>query len=137
MMRSQNRVEESTTPRRAKVVVDADEHDFRRKLKAVVDANLANANLTVDYLAEKMGVSRNAFYQQVRELTGMTPNEYLRQQRMARAGELLRNDPTLSIAEVAYNVGISDAHYFSSLFKAQMGMSPRQYRTQGRQADAD
>lgn len=116
--------------RPVKVVVNAEEHDFRRRLKAVVDAHLMNANLTVDMLAEKMGVSRNGFYQQVRELTGQTPNEYLRQQRIEHACQLLLGEPTLSIAEVAYSVGISDAHYFSSLFKAQMGMTPRQYRTQ-------
>lgn len=60
-------------------------------------------------------------------MTGYSPYEYLRVMRMKKAAEMLLTED-LTIAEVAYSVGINDPFYFSKCFKNQFGVSPSAYR---------
>ena len=60
-------------------------------------------------------------------MTGFTPNDYIRNMRMQKAIELLK-DETLTVAQVSYEVGIDDPYYFSKSFKSFFGISPTQYR---------
>ena len=83
--------------------------------------------LSVDDLAEAMGYRRSVFFKKVKALTGQTPADYIRTIRMNRAAELLR-DETVTVAEVCYQVGINDPHYFGKVFKQQFGISPKKYQ---------
>lgn len=67
-------------------------------------------------------------YRKLRGLTGYPPNEYLRMLRMKKAAELLLSPDNLTVAEVAYQVGINDPFYFSKCFKAQFGIAPSFYQ---------
>ena len=61
----------------------------------------------------------------------MTFTEYLTATRIARARELLTTT-SMRTSDVAYAVGYNDPHYFSYLFKKNTGMSPRDYRKDGK-----
>lgn len=63
-----------------------------------------------------MGYSRTIFFKKVKALTVQTPADYIKTLRMNRAAELLKNE-TVTVAEVCYQVGISDPHYFAKVFK--------------------
>lgn len=89
--------------------------------------HIANPNLSVDDVADAMGYRRSIFFRKVKSLTGQTPADYIRTMRMNRAAEMLREE-TVTVAEVAYQVGISDPHYFSRVFRQQFGVSPKQYQ---------
>lgn len=60
---------------------------------------------------------------------GVTFSEYIREKRIHKAKELLR-DKSLKLYEVAYKVGIKEQGYFSTLFKKATGLSPTSYREQ-------
>lgn len=92
-----------------------------------MQAHISDPKLTIDACAEHFGYGRTNFFKKVKQLTGMTPNDYIRQQRMSVAVELLKDD-TLTVAQVSYEVGIEDPYYFSKSFKAFYGISPTQYR---------
>ena len=96
--------------------------------------HISNTSLSVDDAAQAMGYGRSVFYRKVKSLTGMTPADYVRKVRMDRAAELLREE-TITVAEVAYKVGISEPHYFTKVFKQQFGISPKQYQ-QGTKREA-
>ena len=100
---------------------------FYRKLERIVNARLRNPNLNIDIIASQFGIGRTNFYRKVREVTGMSPNDYLRKCRMERAAELLSN-PQVTVSDVCTQVGIPDAQYFSRVFKAFYGISPSIYR---------
>ncbi|MCD8101146.1 MAG: response regulator [Alistipes sp.] len=100
---------------------------FFNKLHELIEANLRKHDLTVDELMKGMGMSRNAFYQKVKGVTGQTPNEYLRTVRLKKAAGMF-SDPELNVSEVAYRVGFDDPLYFSKCFKASFGRTPTQYR---------
>ncbi|MCC2685493.1 MAG: AraC family transcriptional regulator [Paenibacillaceae bacterium] len=97
---------------------------------AAIQANPQNS-WTTPNLAELCGYHPTYFAFVFRNVTGMTPKNYLMQQRVKRAKELL---PTArSMDEVAAALGYSDIHYFSRNFKAMTGMTPSEYRRQSKE----
>lgn len=60
---------------------------------------------------------------------GMTFSQYIRDKRIEKSKELLK-DKSLKLYEVAYQVGIKEQGYFSSLFKKVTGITPKSYREQ-------
>ena len=101
--------------------------EFTDKLTRIVEEQLENPDFTVDDFASMMALGRTIFYRKVKGVTGYAPKEYLRVMRMKKAAELLlKTDVT--VAEVAYQVGINDPFYFSKCFKAQFGVSPSAYQ---------
>lgn len=109
------------------IIVDEQDAKLRNLLDTWLTAHIGDESLSVDTFAEKMGYGRTTFYKKVKKLTGKTPNDYVKSCRMEKALELLK-DEKLSVAEVAYKVGISDPFYFSKSFKNYFGISPTQYR---------
>lgn len=78
-------------------------------------------------LAAACGMSVSGFSHRFKEYVGISPREYLLQQRLSAARYLLENTD-LPIGEIADAVGFEDALYFSKFFKARTGMSPRDYK---------
>ena len=107
--------------------LNKEDERFCRKLERVVSTRLRNPNLNVDTIAAQFGIGRTNFYRKVRELTGMSPNDYLRKYRMERAAELLRSTD-LPISDVCVQVGVPDAQYFSKVFKVFFELTPTAYR---------
>ena len=89
--------------------------------------HLGDPAFSVDELASVMGYGRSQFYKKVKNLTGQTPADYVRTLRMNRAADLLRSE-TITVAEVCYQVGFSDPHYFGKMFKQQFGITPKKYQ---------
>ncbi len=110
-------------------VLSKEDEKFCRKLERIVHTRMHNPNLNVDVIAAQFGMGRTNFYRKVREITSVSPNDYLRQCRMERASELLRTTD-LSVTEICGQVGIPDAQYFSRVFKSFYGTPPSAYREQ-------
>ena len=121
-------VQEAEVPSQPKALSKEDER-FCRKLERLVNTRMRNPNLNIDVIAAQFGMGRTNFYRKVRELMGMSPNDYLRKCRMERAAELLRTT-VLPVADVCAQVGMPDAQYFSRVFKGYFGMPPSAYREQ-------
>ena len=121
-------VQEAGVPSQPKALNKEDER-FCRKLERLVNTRMRNPNLNIDVIAAQFGMGRTNFYRKVRELMGMSPNDYLRKCRMERAAELLRTT-ALPVADVCAQVGMPDAQYFSRVFKSYFGMPPSAYREQ-------
>lgn len=122
----------SNDPTIMRPTISSSEQDkqFADHLQAILEKQLANPDFTVDDFANSMKLGRTVFYRKVRGVTGYSPNEYIRIMRMKKAAALLQ-DATITIAEVAYQVGMNDPFYFSKCFKQQFGVSPSTYRKEG------
>lgn len=81
----------------------------------------------VEEIAAFIGLSTDYFSRMFKQFTGLTPVEYIRYVRLAKAAELLRQ-PEISIADVAMEVGIEDQGYFARQFKQVMGVSPSSFQ---------
>lgn len=97
-----------------------------RKVITDVDTDLKEP-LTLQYFSEKLGVNGSYLSNLFRRETGKTITQYVTDQRLKHAENLLRytNKPVRS---VAVDVGIGDAQYFSRLFRKKTGMKPTEYR---------
>ena len=105
--------------------------EFTDRLDIVLKANISRSDFSVEEFAQLMKLGRTVFYKKIRGITGYSPNEYLRIMRMKKAAELLLSEEHLTVAEVAYKVGINDPFYFSKCFKGQFGISPSVYQKGG------
>lgn len=111
------------------VALSKEDERFCRKLERIVETRMRNPNLNIDVIASQFGIGRTNFYRKVRELMGMSPNDYLRKCRMDRAAELLRTTD-LPVSDVCVQIGVPDAQYFSRVFKTFYGVTPTAYREQ-------
>lgn len=116
---------------RAAICSTDKDKEFAQRLDIVLEHNLARPEFSVDEFAQQMKLGRTVFYRKLRGLTGYSPNEYLRVMRMNKGAELLRSDENLTVAEVAYRVGINSPFYFSKCFKEQFGVAPSVYQRGG------
>ncbi|MFP4380495.1 MAG: helix-turn-helix domain-containing protein [Candidatus Sumerlaeia bacterium] len=86
-------------------------------------------DLRVEKLARMAHMSERSFQRAFREASGCAPINYVNRLRMARASELLRRT-SLNVGEIAWEVGVRDANYFTRQFRKYMGITPLQYRRQ-------
>ena len=86
-----------------------------------------SSSLTVKKLAEMEYLSEGYYRTLFRQITGISPSEYVSSQRIIRAKEMLK-DTSVSIDKIAESVGISDRLYFQRFFKKHVGVAPAEYR---------
>ena len=96
------------------------------RVMSVINHNLGNAELSVDRIADEVGISRVHLHRKMKELTGQTPHDFIRNIRMKKAATLLAS-ADMNVSEVMYACGFSNAASFSTVFKKLYGMSPREY----------
>ncbi|RTR02962.1 AraC family transcriptional regulator [Halomonas nitroreducens] len=93
------------------------------------------AELDVSALARLAGLSRAHFTRRFVRAVGQAPGEYLLQERMRRAAELLARRE-VSVKAVALSLGFHDPNYFAKAFRRSFGVSPREFRSSGMYFDA-
>lgn len=106
-------------------LIEANEN-LNVKLSDYITEHLAD-DLSVEKLCKKFYLSRMDFYDHFKQSFRDTPMRYIRKLRLSRACELLRST-SMPITTIAQRVGIGDYNYFTKVFKAYYGISPREYR---------
>ncbi|MFA9391586.1 MAG: two-component regulator propeller domain-containing protein [Prolixibacteraceae bacterium] len=99
---------------------------FVQKLMEILNKEIANPDFSVDVLCQEVGMSRTPLYKKIKDLTNLSPTEFIRINRMNRAIDLLKSGK-YSISEVGIQVGFDDSKYFSTAFKKFFGKSPKHY----------
>ncbi|MCE7064076.1 two-component regulator propeller domain-containing protein [Dyadobacter sp. CY326] len=115
--------------RPTEVAVRSLDEQFVNSAVKVVEANLPNAEFTVEELSDAMSMSRVYLYKKILSLTGKTPIEFIRIIRIRRGAGLLEKSQ-LTISEIAYQIGFNNPKYFAKLFKEEYKMLPTEYRRQ-------
>ena len=99
---------------------------FMEKMNHLIEENLNNEELSVDFLAEKLCISRSGLFVKIKGLANTTPNEMIQIIRLKKAASLLLENQ-YRINEVSYMVGFNNPSYFSKCFQKQFGMKPGEY----------
>ena len=97
------------------------------EVRNYIDENYADEELSLNKVAEHVNFSPNHLSAVFSAQMGTTFIKYLTDYRLGKAKELLRCTSKRT-ADIGYEVGYKDPHYFSSLFKKTQGMTPTQYR---------
>lgn len=122
-----SRQKELITPP-AEELVSSDEQ-FLRQINAIIEESLSNPELNVSTLCRKSGMGDKQVYRKIKQLTGMSVVEYIRDIRLRKAAMFLRQNK-LSVSEIMYLVGFSNASYFTRCFKETYGLSPKEFSKQ-------
>ena len=102
------------------------EGSFLANIKRIIQQELSNERLNVDFIAREVGLSRVQLYRKVLALTGTSVSELLRSIRLQRAAKLLEQKWG-PVSQVAYAVGITNLSYFSKIFKGKFGVMPSEF----------
>lgn len=102
------------------------DEEFIRKLNEVILANLGNPEFATDDMADSLNMSRSNFYRKIKGVLDLTPNEYLRIERLKRAAQLLK-EGECRVNEVCYTVGFNSPSYFAKCFLKQFGVLPKDF----------
>ena len=96
------------------------------RVMVAINSHLDDSDLSVDMIADEVGISRVHLHRKMKELTGQTPHDFIRNIRLKQAANLLANQG-MNVTEVMYACGFSNSASFSTVFKKFYGMSPRDY----------
>lgn len=96
------------------------------RINEIIDREMSSQGFTIESLAEATNLSTKSLYRKVKQLTGLTPVNYLRRLRMKKAAALLAGQ-SFTVAEVCYMVGLTNVSYFTKCFTDEFGISPRDY----------
>lgn len=103
------------------------DQEFLKAVNRVIEENWNNNSFDTNFWSRELGIGRTRLFIQLKRVTGMTPNEYVLSMKMNRSRCLLEGN-SLTIAEVAYQIGFSNPAYFSKCFKKQFGITPQEYK---------
>lgn len=103
----------------------ADE-DFIKRLNEVILANLNNPEFSMDDIADSLNMSRSNFYRKIKGVLDLSPNEYLRLERLKKAAQLLKEGEG-RVTEICYMVGFNSPSYFAKCFQKQFGVLPKDF----------
>jgi YesN/AraC family two-component response regulator len=105
---------------------------FLSSITKIIEDHLDDSDLNVTSLCEFSGINNKQIYRKLKQLTGMTPVDYIKSIRMKKAAMLLVQKK-FTVAEVMYMVGFSNHSYFSKCFQAEFHKTPMQFREEGEQ----
>lgn len=106
--------------------IDSSDEIFISQFISLLETSYAKTDISVEKLSEELNISRVHLYRKIKEISGLTPVDYLRNFRLSKAVELL-DKRRFSVSEVAYQTGFSSPAYFSKCFKDVFNMTPSEY----------
>lgn len=99
---------------------------FLKTLKEIVVENMQNPDFCLDDMARLLNMSRSSLNRKIKGILDMTPNDYIRLERLKKAAELL-NEGECKINEVCYMTGFNTPSYFTKCFQKQFGILPKDF----------
>lgn len=108
------------------IEVKSNDELLMERLMEVVNRHLTDPKFTVENLAEEVGISRVQLHRKLKEMTGVSTGEFIRNIRLRQAAKLLK-EKKINISQIAYTVGFTNPALFSIAFKNLYGCSPKDY----------
>ena len=99
--------------------------EFVSKISDFVEKNIDNSDLSVTDITRELGISRSLLHIKMKNFFNTSMSDYIKTCRMNKAKEYLHQG--FNVSETAYKTGFSDPNYFTKVFKATFGITPREY----------
>lgn len=94
----------------------------------IIRQNFDNPDFDMNVLAAKLGMGRSKMFSRLKEVLGLTPNEFTLKLKLEEALRMLQEEPQYNVSEISYKLGFASPRYFSRCFKSFYGVSPQNYR---------
>ena len=108
------------------VKVEGNDDMLMKRIMKSVNEHLSDPEYNVERMSEDIGISRAQLHRKMKEITGISSSEFIRNIRLEQAAKLL-SEGKINITQVAYAVGYNNQTHFSTVFKKHFGMSPTEY----------
>lgn len=108
------------------VGLSAADKSFLAKATRLVEEHMSEAEVSVEWLAAQLFMSRTQLYRKVKAVTSQSVHEFVTGIRLSKAAEMLLQGQN-SVTEIAYMVGYADATSFTRMFQKQYGTTPKKY----------
>jgi len=125
-MRNDVYIQTKLSELKTKFYLEQKNKTFVENINRIIENNLENPNFNIDSIANEMGLSRSAFFKKIKSLTGCSPVEFVREYKLNKAVDLLKNTD-MNITDIAYKTGFTDVGYFGKCFHKKFGLSPREF----------
>ena len=102
------------------------DNKFLTRINEIIEQNFSEPELTIDFLAEQLGISRSSLFSKIKTLANVTPNELIQIVRLKKAAALLAENK-YRINEICYMVGFNSPSYFAKCFQKQFGIKPGEF----------
>ena len=106
--------------------VEGNDDILMKRVMKSVNAHISDPEFNVERLSADVGLSRAQLHRKMKEITGITSSEFIRNIRLEQAAKLIK-EGKINITQVAYTVGYNNQTHFSTVFKKHFGMSPSEY----------
>jgi len=106
---------------------DAIDKQLITNIEQYVQQNMSRGPIGLEEMATAMGMGMKPFFQKVRDITGKTPSEVVRDLRLKHACVLLQRT-NINMSELANNIGFATGEHLITVFKERFGISPSEYR---------
>jgi CheY-like chemotaxis protein/AraC-like DNA-binding protein/nitrogen-specific signal transduction histidine kinase len=115
-------------------LIKQEDKEFIYRLSELVEKNLLNDNLTIDWIADALHISVRSLYRKLKDLDLPSPKDYVKERKMEKAAQLLQTSG-MSIQEIIYECGFNNRANFYKDFGKRHGMTPKEFRNQKRRPD--
>ena len=112
-------------------MAEAADQRLLKNIEQYVIQNMSRGQISLEEMATALGMGRVPFFHKIRNLTGKTPTEIVRDLRLKHACILLKRT-NINMSELAANIGFVTAENFINVFKEKFGLSPLEYRLKHR-----
>ena len=109
-----------------KIEVKGNNDALMERIMKCINESLTDPDFNVEKLTEEVGISRAQLHRKMKEISGISTGEFIRNLRLEQAARLIEEDK-INITQVAYSVGFNNQTHFSTVFKKHYGMSPSEY----------
>lgn len=99
---------------------------FIKRLMGIINKNMDNSKFSIEILAQEVGISRTQLHRKLKEITGISTSDFIRNIRLKQAARLLI-ERKVNISQVAYATGFSNPTIFAVAFKKFYGCTPTEY----------
>ena len=94
----------------------------------IIKRNFDNPDFDMDMLASELNMGRSKMFSRLKEVVGLTPNEFTLKLKLEEALRMLQEEQQYNVSEISYRLGFNSPRYFSRCFKTFYGVSPLTYR---------
>lgn len=114
------------TAKPSEIEIESNDEKFVKKLIKIIEDNMDDNLLSVEFLASEVGMSRANLYRKLQAIVNDTPVNFIKKIKLKRAAQLLESSD-MYISEIAYMTGFNNQKYFSKCFSKAYNMNPTQY----------
>lgn len=110
----------------AEVTVRGNNDVLMERIMKVINQHISEPEFNVEALTQEVGISRAQLHRKMKEMTGISAGEFIRNLRLEQAARLIA-EGNINITQVAFAVGFNNQTHFSTVFKKHYGMTPTEY----------